>query len=191
MTVMSREFRLEAVRLVYRALGIGAYTVAALTGAEYPKLLGLRAAAERALVRGDLDEADRRARELLELAERYHSDWYYGNALHYAHLVLGRTAAARHDLARARAHLLDAAGTPGSPQLNSFGPNMELAPTLLQAASATPCWSTWRAVAVSGPIRPSIAGSPISRRGASLTSAPISSTDGPAAGVSWPPDPRL
>ncbi len=133
MVLDTKELRIAAVRVVHRAMGIGAYTFAALTGAQYPKLLGLRAAAERALVRGDLDEAERRARELLELAERYRTDWYYGNAFHHAHLVLGQAAAARHDLDAAHRHLLDAARTPGSPQLNSFGPNMHLAQTLLRA----------------------------------------------------------
>ena len=129
----SEPLRVEAVRFVTRAAGIGAYTFAALTGAQYPKLLGLRATAERALHRGDLAEAERRAQELLDLAKEYQSDWYYGNAVHHANLLLGHVALGRGDPASAVAHLLDAGRTPGSPQLDSFGPNMHLAQSLLHS----------------------------------------------------------
>lgn len=151
MPATTADLRLEAARLLTRTLGIGAYTFAALTGASYPRLLGLRAAADRALRNGDLREAERRAQELLELAEHYRSDWYYGNAVHHGHLLLGHVALARNDLAGACAHLLDAGRTPGSPQLNSFGPNMDLAQTLLRAGARDAvleyfnlCRSFWR-----------------------------------------------
>jgi len=101
-------------------------------------LLSLRRIATRALERGDRDSAGRLARELLALAEDYREDWYYGNALHYGHLLLGRVALARGDLAAAAAELLEAGRTPGSPQLNSFGPNMALARELLARGQTAP-----------------------------------------------------
>jgi hypothetical protein len=151
----TKELRLEAVRVLQQAVGIGVYTFAALTGAQYARLLGLRAASERALHGGDLAEAERRARELLDLAEQYKSDWNYGNAVHHSHLLLGQVALARGDVVSAVAHLHDAGRTPGSPQLSSFGPNMHLAQALLRADQAEAvvaylelCRAFWR----TGPI---------------------------------------
>ena len=133
MSIIAEDIRVGTVRLFRRALGLGAYTFAAVTGAPYARLLGLRAAAERALHRGDLTEATSLANELLRLAERYAKDWYYGNAIHNGHLILGHAALGGGDVAQAREELLAAGRTPGSPQLNSFGPNMHLAKALLEA----------------------------------------------------------
>ncbi len=129
----TKELRLEAVRALQQAVGIGVYTFAALTGVAYARLLGLRAASERALHRGDLGEAGQRAQELLNLAEQFRSDWNYGNAVHHGHLLLGQVALGGGDVTGAVAHLHDAGRTPGSPQLNSFGPNLHLAQALLRA----------------------------------------------------------
>lgn len=123
--------------------------------AQYARFLGLRAMSERALDAGELAEAERCAQELLDLAEHYRGDWYYGNAVHHAHLLLGRVALARENVAGAITHLHDAGRTPGSPQLNSFGPNMRLALALLRAGEAEEvvayldlCRRFWR----SGPV---------------------------------------
>ena len=113
--------------------GPGAYAFGRLTGRKYATLLGLRSAAERALRRGKLDEASRLARELLDLAELFRHDFHYGNAVHHGHRLLGEVALRCGDLATARAELLESGRTPGSPQLNSFGPNMTLAKGLLEA----------------------------------------------------------
>ena len=56
-----------------------------------------------------------------------------GNSIHIGHMILGRVALTRGDRKRARAELLLSGQTPGSPNLNSFGPNMSLANDLLQA----------------------------------------------------------
>jgi hypothetical protein len=85
-----------------------------------------------AVKRGQNDRATTLAQELLDLAHRYPNDWNYGNAIHHGHMVLGRVALAAGDVAKARAELLAAGQTPGSPQLNSFGPNMRLAQELLR-----------------------------------------------------------
>jgi hypothetical protein len=118
-------------RLAAWASGPGAYTLGRLTGARYATFLGLRDAAERALRRGKLEKTQRLAQELLDLAPRFSRDWNYGNAVHHGHRLLGEVALRRGDVVRVREELLAAGRTPGSPQLNSFGPNMSLAKALL------------------------------------------------------------
>jgi hypothetical protein len=81
---------------------------------------------------GALDRAEQVAHEALLGAEKFPKDWNHGNALHQAHTALGRVALRRDKLAEAKVHLLEAGRTPGSPQLNSFGPNMLLAQELLE-----------------------------------------------------------
>ncbi len=80
---------------------------------------------------GQTERAVREATELLEIAPSFPKNWNYGNAIHDGHVVLGREAVRIGDLEAARRHLLSAGKTPGSPQLNSFGPNMRLADDLL------------------------------------------------------------
>jgi len=58
--------------------------------------------------------------------------WNYGNNIHHGNIILGRIALTLDDLEEAKKRLINAGKTPGSPQLNSFGPNMTLAKELLQ-----------------------------------------------------------
>lgn len=74
----------------------------------------------------------RHAEEALRLANGYQDDWNYGNAIHKANLALGRVALRENDLDGATRFLLRAGATPGSPQLNTFGPNMLLAKELFE-----------------------------------------------------------
>ena len=106
--------------------------LAKLPGGTYCRFLILADWCKRAVDHDENDRATALAEELLVLASRYPNDWNFGNAVHHAHLVLGRVALATNDLAEARAQLLAAGETPGSPQLNSFGPNMRLAQELLR-----------------------------------------------------------
>jgi len=71
---------------------------------------------------GDNVKASDYAKQLLAQAENFKQDWNYGNAIHTANLTLGRIALASGDIDTAKARLLDAGKTPGSPQLDSFGP---------------------------------------------------------------------
>lgn len=80
---------------------------------------------------GDLEKAESLANETLKIAEQYRDDWNYGNAIHFGHLTLGRVALNKGNVDGAKKQLLLAGKTPGSPQLNSFGPNMMLAKELL------------------------------------------------------------
>jgi hypothetical protein len=93
------------------------------------KLAGL---AKLALEAEEIDKAQSYARELLALAPEYPKDWNYGNAVYYGYFVLGRVALRRGNVPLAAQYLIDAGSTPGSPQLNSFGPNVTLAKELLE-----------------------------------------------------------
>ena len=96
------------------------------------RFYALRGAAKAAIAVGKMPEAQAYATELLESASQFQDDWNYGNAVHDGHLVLGRLAFRGGDAETAKAELLAAGETPGSPQLNSFGPNMALAKDLLE-----------------------------------------------------------
>jgi len=93
------------------------------------QLPGLAKAAVHA---SDFDKATVYATELLQLAEEYSHDWNYGNAIHDGNMVMGVVALHQGNRAQAKQSLLAAGKTPGSPQLDSFGPNVELAKELLQ-----------------------------------------------------------
>jgi hypothetical protein len=81
-------------------------------------------------------QAGQLATESLEKAETFKNDWNYGNAIHRAHTVRGLLALRDGDIARAVAEMHEAGATPGSPQLNSFGPSMVLAKGLLEAGQS-------------------------------------------------------
>ena len=71
------------------------------------------------------------AHEYLELASRFPCNWNFGNAIHDAHSALGLVELGRGDQPAAVRMLLAASKSPGSPQLDSFGPGMRLADELL------------------------------------------------------------
>ena len=74
-----------------------------------------------------------KAREYAEtMLSQKSSSWNYGNNVHHGNIILGRIALTSDDLEEAKKRLIKAGETPGSPQLNSFGPNMTLALELLK-----------------------------------------------------------
>jgi tetratricopeptide (TPR) repeat protein len=81
---------------------------------------------------GDYEKARRYAQQLLDGVNQNQKAFNTGNAIHDGNVVLGRLALVAGDVAAARRHLLAAGQTPGSPNLNSFGPNMSLAKELLE-----------------------------------------------------------
>ena len=99
---------------------------------EKPRYYSLAGIAKSEVNR-DLKNAKKLADELLRLSSTEGKDWNYGNALHDANMVLGQVALREGDIAKAEEYLLKSGSTPGSPQLNSFGPNMSLAQELIQA----------------------------------------------------------
>ena len=84
-----------------------------------------------ALEAGELKLAKKHAAETLR-DNTDPEDWNYGNIVHNANQILGRCALREGELADAKKHLLAAGATPGSPQLDSFGPQMQLARELLE-----------------------------------------------------------
>jgi hypothetical protein len=82
-----------------------------------------------ALEAGEAAKARGYAEEMLKSDSQ---GWNAGNLVHHGHLVLGRIALRDGDTKAAQEHLLAAGKTQGSPQLNSFGPNMTLAKELLE-----------------------------------------------------------
>lgn len=69
--------------------------------------------------------------EYLELASTYRSNWNYGNAVHNSNQILGFISLEKNDVAGAANYLVEAGKSTGSPQLDSFGPNLDLATELL------------------------------------------------------------
>jgi hypothetical protein len=114
------------------------YTIGTVFRRPYLRMLGLRQSAERDLLRGRTEATEAKATELLILARQFANDWDYGNAIHHGHLLLGRVAMTRGDYDRAEKELIAAGRTPGSPQLDSFGPNCQLALELLQVGRVQP-----------------------------------------------------
>jgi len=121
----------------------------------YKQYLALTRSTAAALNAGQLDAATTSANDLLKIAQQYQTDWNYGNAVHVAHIVLGRVALRSADITEAEKQLLAAAsaselpygmkltpvygvepvrpkGWKASPSLDSFGPDMTLARELLE-----------------------------------------------------------
>jgi hypothetical protein len=100
---------------------------------EYERWLALGNVALWNVDAGALDKAKSYAEELLGQSEKFKGDWNYGNAIHKGNLALGRVELRKGNKAGAKEYLLAAGRTRGSPQLDSFGPNMLLAKELLEA----------------------------------------------------------
>lgn len=95
------------------------------------RFYALGAAAKASFNAGHAEQAKWLAEELQNMLADFPADWNCGNAIHDAHIVLGRLAVSEGRIEVAKAHLLAAGKTPGSPQLSTFGPNMSLARDLL------------------------------------------------------------
>jgi hypothetical protein len=87
--------------------------------------------AHAALEANETELAKRHAAETLQKNTDDTND-SYGNVIHNANQILGRCALREGKLADAKAYLLKAGATPGSPQLNSYGPQLHLARELLE-----------------------------------------------------------
>lgn len=87
--------------------------------------------AQAAIASRVYERATSAANNLLAECDTYKGWWLHGNSVHHANIVLGQVALAAGDLDEAARRLEAAGKTPGSPQLNSFGPDLELARSLL------------------------------------------------------------
>jgi len=99
---------------------------------EESRFYALNSAAKESFIAGNTNDAQKYAEELLLLLPNYKENWNYGNAVQDYNLVFGRIAVANGDIDNAKRFLLAAGRSPGSPQMNSFGPNMSLAKDLLE-----------------------------------------------------------
>jgi len=99
---------------------------------EIGRFYALRNAAKESFENGKVEDARKYANELLALAEKFPGDWNYGNAIHDGNVVLGRIVLKEGQVEEAKKYLLEAGKSPGSPQMNSFGPNMTLARDLVE-----------------------------------------------------------
>jgi hypothetical protein len=82
------------------------------------------------------DEAKVLIAEYLGLAKIYRCNWNYGNAIHESNRVLGLILLDAGDIDGAASALIEAGKSRGSPQLGSFGPELDLANELLQRGRA-------------------------------------------------------
>ena len=89
----------------------------------------LQSLAKAALAAGKPEKAKEYAEKMLS---QNSPGWNYGNNIHFGNIILGKIALASNDLEQAKKRLIEAGKTPGSPQLNSFGPDMFLAKELLK-----------------------------------------------------------
>jgi hypothetical protein len=92
--------------------------------------------ARQAILSGDVERGRRIGVAMLKTPNRLRLwPWNGVNRLHWGHIVLGLTAVGLGDVTRAEQHLLaagsSAAALGGSPQLNTFGPDFDLAGRLV------------------------------------------------------------
>lgn len=92
---------------------------------------------KRAYKKRRWERVARLAQRYLAQAERYHRDWNYGNAIHDGNQWLGLARLQQGGIEGAKECLVRAGLSPGSPQLDSFGPSMTLARELLQRGERT------------------------------------------------------
>lgn len=103
----------------------------------YNRWVSLDEAAELAYKIKDYEGAKKYALESLSLSSSHISDWNYGNSIHNSNMILGRISLRNGDFNEAKKYLLASAKSPGSPQLDTFGPSLKLADELLQNNEST------------------------------------------------------
>ena len=105
------------------------YEMAYKLSSEQERTVFLQYLTKAALAAGQPKKATKYAQEMLNNNPK---DWNYGNNIHHANIILGEIALEQGDIDAAKQYLIKAGKTPGSPQLNSFGPSMKLANELLK-----------------------------------------------------------
>jgi thiol-disulfide isomerase/thioredoxin len=111
---------------------------AQVPGDDISRFYVLSQLARSLLAAGANGRASEAASNLLADAPKYPNDWNYGNAIHWGNIVLGRVAFRDGKVDEAARRLLAAGATKGSPQLNSFGPDFELARELVNKGQTAP-----------------------------------------------------
>lgn len=96
------------------------------------RFYALNDAAKESFVVGNAEDAKKYAQELMTLLTKFPDNWNYGNAVQDANLVLGRIELKKGHIDEAKRYLMAAGSSPGSPQMDTFGPNVSLAKDLLE-----------------------------------------------------------
>jgi hypothetical protein len=130
--IINRRVSATVVNKVQDALYEDAKRGLAAANTEYDRWLRLTEIVGMEVGRTAPDEVRSHANEVLAIATKYPNDWNYGNAIHKANLARGRLALREGRIDEAGDYLVKAGNTPGSPQLDSAGPNMVLAKELLE-----------------------------------------------------------
>jgi hypothetical protein len=99
---------------------------------EEERFYALGDAAKEAYSEGEYSDAKKYADELSALVPKFKGNWNYGNAIQDYNLILGRIALREGQIEKAKDYLIGAGKSPGSPQMDTFGPNMSLAKDLLE-----------------------------------------------------------
>lgn len=102
------------------------------------RFYALNAAEVKAMDAGNIDAARGYAAEHAALLAKFAKNWNYGNAVQDINQTLGRIAIREKNFEAAGAFLIKSVQHSGSPQLNSFGPNFQLAKELLEAGQPAP-----------------------------------------------------
>lgn len=114
------------------AKALSAYEKAQAEDSSEPgRFARLEGLAKEAFEAGEINKSAKYATELLAAAQKNAPHPNDGSAIYNGNTVLGRVALKQGDVAGAVKYLLASGQTPGSPVLNSFGPNMCLAKELL------------------------------------------------------------
>ncbi|MBI4835504.1 MAG: hypothetical protein HY811_11895 [Planctomycetes bacterium] len=92
---------------------------------------------KQAYISGSFEKAVDYANKLLKESSKFENDWNYGNAIHHGYIILGLVSFKSGDIVKARDCLIRSGLVSGSPQLNSFGPDMTLAKLLLKSGKNT------------------------------------------------------
>jgi hypothetical protein len=99
---------------------------------EEKRFYGLTKSLQEKYEAGEIQEVKSSISEIKGLLPNYEDNWNYGNAVHKMNIVAGRIALQEGKIEEAKMYLISAGKTKGSPQLNSFGPDMTLAKELLE-----------------------------------------------------------
>ena len=91
---------------------------------------------DKAFLNRNYDLSRRLINEYLDLASIYKCNWNYGNAIHDSNIKLGLISLEEGDVDLAGEYLKKAGKSTGSPQLDTFGPELDLANKLLKANKA-------------------------------------------------------
>lgn len=85
--------------------------------------------AKAALAADNLEKAGQYANQMLS---QNMQDWNQGNNVHYGNIILGEIELRSNNIEGAKDYLIKAGKTSGSPQLDSFGPDLALAEELFE-----------------------------------------------------------